>query len=238
MSIWQTFLEALNSLTANKLRSGLTALGIVIGVAAVVAMLAIGEGATNSITSQIESIGSNLLFVRSGGESSNPEPLTLSDAEAIASAIQAPSVAAVAPILQGQVDVAVAGASTNSTAVGVTSEYFAVQSTGLSEGQMITDAQNEELASVVLLGTEVADELFGRTSNLIGESVRINGQIFRVTGVLEEQGGTNFGSADNQVLVPLSTAQVRLMRRQANDQVDLIYVQASSSETVQAAAEE
>ena len=238
MSIWQTFLEALNSLTANKLRSGLTALGIVIGVAAVVAMLAIGEGATNSITSQIESIGSNLLFVRSGGESSNPEPLTLSDAEAIASAIQAPSVAAVAPILQGQVDVAVAGASTNSTAVGVTSEYFAVQSTGLSEGQMITDAQNEELASVVLLGTEVADELFGRTSNLIGESVRINGQIFRVTGVLEEQGGTNFGSADNQVLVPLSTAQVRLMRRQANDQVDLIYVQARSSETVAAAVEE
>ncbi len=238
MSIWQTFLEALNSLTANKLRSGLTALGIVIGVAAVVAMLAIGEGATNSITSQIESIGSNLLFVRSGGESSNPEPLTLSDAEAIGNAIQAPSVAAVAPILQGQVVVAVAGASTNSTAVGVTPEYFVVQSTGLSEGQMITAAQNEEQASVALLGTEVADELFGRTSNLIGESVRINGQIFRVIGVLEEEGGTNFGSADNQVLVPLSTAQVRLMRRQANDQVDLIYVQASSSETVAAAVEE
>lgn len=238
MSIWQTFQEALNSLTANKLRSGMTALGIVIGVAAVVAMLAIGEGATNSITSQIESIGSNLLFVSSGGESSNPEPLTLSDAEAIGNSLQAPSVVAVAPILQGQGEIAVSGASTNATVIGVTPKYFTVQNADLSEGQIITEAQNDRRDSVVLLGTDVAEELFGRTTNLVGERVRINGQIFRVTGVLEEQGGTNFGSADNQVLVPFGTAQVRLMRRQANEQVDLIYVQASGSETVAAAVEE
>lgn len=238
MSIWQTFLEALDSLTANKLRSGLTALGIVIGVAAVVAMLAIGEGATNSITSQIEGIGSNLLFVNSGGESRNPEPLTISDAQAITSQLQAPSVAAVAPVLQGFVDVAIAGASTNATVVGITPIYFSVQSAEVAEGQAITEEQNDNQASVVLLGTEVADSLFGRTTNLVGESVRLNGQIFRVIGVLEEQGGTRFGSADNQVLVPLSTAQVRLLRRQANDQVDLIYVQANSSETVTSAVEE
>lgn len=238
MSIWQTFIEALESLTANKLRSGLTALGIVIGVAAVVAMLAIGEGATDSITSQIEGIGSNLLFVRSGGDSSNPEPLTLNDAAAISNPVQAPSVAAVAPILQGQAEIAVSGASTNSTVVGVTPDYFTVQSTDLSEGQAITEAQLEAKDSVVLLGTEVAEELFGQTANLVGESVRINGQIFRVIGVLEEESGNSFGSADNQVLVPLSTAQVRLLRRDANDQVDLIYVQASSSESVTTAVEE
>ena len=238
MSIWQIFLEALESLKANKLRSGLTALGIVIGVAAVVSMLAIGEGATNSITSQIEGIGSNLLFVNSGGDSSNPEPLTLDDAAAISNIIQVPSVAAVAPTLQGQAQVAVSGASTNSSVIGVTPEYFIVQNAEISEGQTITAEQNDNQDSVVLLGTEVAEELFGRTTNLVGESVRVNGQIFRVTGVLEEQGGSRFGSADNQILVPLSTAQVRLLRRDGIEEVDLIYVQATSAETVTAAVEE
>ena len=105
MNFLQSFWEALESLSANKMRSGLTVLGIVIGVAAVIAMISIGRGAENTITGSIQGIGTNLVFVFSGGseEVRNPKPITFGDAEAIGDPFQAPSVAAVAPVLQGQV---------------------------------------------------------------------------------------------------------------------------------------
>ena len=103
MNFWQAFIEALESLVSNKLRSGLTILGIVIGVAAVIAMLAIGAGAENSITGEIQGIGSNLIFIFRGGseEVRNPKPLTLGDSDALADPFAAPSIAGVAPVLQG-----------------------------------------------------------------------------------------------------------------------------------------
>jgi len=238
MNLGQSTLEALESLAINKVRSGLTMLGIIIGVAAVIAMLAIGAGAQSAITSQIESIGTNLLYVTSGGEASDPEPLTLEDVQALADARLAPAVAQVAPIVRSQATVSVPGESTNSTLIGITPDYFMVQNAPLSEGQLISAYHLENYAAVALLGTEVADALFGRTSGLVGEKVRIQGQIFKVIGLLEEQGGTSFGSADNQVLVPLSLAQLRLLRGEAYDQVDMIYVQARSSEQVQAAIDD
>jgi putative ABC transport system permease protein len=232
MRIGQLFAEALESLAANKVRSALTMLGIIIGVAAVIALLGIGAGAEAAITEQIESIGTNLLYVMPGGEAKNPEPLTLSDAEAIADRNWAPSVAAVAPTIQGRVTVSIPGDSTNTSLIGITPVFFRVQTADVAEGQMILDRHLEQFDSVVLLGTDVAEALFDRTTGLVGETVRINGQIFRVIGILEEQGGTGFGSNDNRVLVPLSTAQLRLLRRENPEQVDLIYVQARSAEAV------
>lgn len=224
--------ESLESLTTNKIRSGLTMLGIIIGVASVVAMSSIGTGTQTAITSEIESIGVNLLYVMSGGDSTDPQPLTLKDAEAIADVKKAPSVGVVAPILQGQVEVGVPGESTNTTLTGVTPDFFLVQDAEVSEGQQISSAHMADFASVVLLGTDVAKALFGETSGLVGKKVRIRGQIFKVIGILKEQGGSGFGSNDDRVLVPLSTAQLRLLRRSELDQVDMIYVQARSTEQV------
>ena len=239
MSIWQSFLEAIESLTANITRSSLTMLGIVIGVGAVIALMGLGEGTQASITGEIESIGTNVLFVSSGGEADNPEALTIKDAQVIADPSSAPSVKDVAPVLQGKVEVSIPGESTSTSLVAITPEYHLVQSADVAQGLPITDDQLENYASVVLLGTDVAEELFNRTTDLIGEKVRLNGQVFTVSGVLEEQGASGFGSSgDNQVLVPLTTAQLRLLKRASSDEVDLIYVQANNAEGVPAAEEE
>ena len=206
MSLWQSFLEAIGSLSANKTRSSLTMLGIVIGVGAVIALMGLGEGTQASITGEIESIGTNVLFVSSGGEVDNPEALTIRDAQVIADPSLAPSVKNVAPVLQGNVEVSIPGESTSTSLVAITPEYHLVQNADVAQGLPITDDQLENYASVVLLGTDVAEELFNRTKDLIGEKVRLNGQVFTVSGVLEEQGADGFGgSGDNQVLVPLTT---------------------------------
>lgn len=238
MRLWDILLEALQSLTANKVRSGLTILGIVIGVAAVIAMLGIGNGTKQGITEQIESLGTNLLFVNSGGDAENPEPLTLRDAEAIQDRSKAPSVSNVAPILQSQVTASVAGESTYTSLIGVTPTYFEVQSVKIAEGSAILERHVTNYETVVILGSEVAEDLFNRTSDLVGEKVRLNGQVFTVIGVLESAGGTSFGSQDNRVLVPLSSAQVRLASRSVPDEVSMIYVQAKDSESVETAMEE
>jgi putative ABC transport system permease protein len=240
MNFWQSFIEALESLTANKLRSGLTILGIVIGVGAVIAMLAIGRGAENSITGSIQGIGTNILFIFPNGseEMRNPKPLTLGDAEALSDPFAAPSVAGVAPILAGNGEVSFGGESTVTQISGVTPDYARVRNYKVSEGDFISDGHMLGRASVVLIGTEVADALFGRKEGLVGESVRIEGQPFRVIGVLEERGGSSFGSEDDVVLVPLTTAQVRLLRRSTRDRVDIIMAQAVAADDVPLATEE
>jgi putative ABC transport system permease protein len=238
MKSMQTFLEAIESITANKLRSGLTMLGVIIGVAAVIAMLAIGNGAEQSIIGEIEGIGTNLLFIRPGGDARITEPLTLEDMEAIGDSLQAPSLAAVAASVSGSAEVTFAGESTTTSVVGVTPEYLKVQNLTLSEGEPITEQHLNGIASVVILGTDVAEALFDRTESLQEEIVRISGQPFRVIGVLEEQGGSAFGSADDQVLLPITTSQVRIHSRPDRDQVDMIYASAVSSDAVSGAAEE
>jgi putative ABC transport system permease protein len=238
MNLTQSLIEAITSLTANKVRSSLTMLGIIIGVAAVIAMMSIGAGAQNAITSQIESIGVNLLYVAPGGEADNPRPLTLGDAKALADSDRNPAISAVAPIVQGQVTVSVPGETTGTSLTGVTPAFFEVQTTEIAEGIPISQAHEDSTAAVVLLGSDVADALFDTTSGVVGKSVRIQGQIFRVIGVLKAQGGSGFGNQDDRVLVPLSTAQLRLVRRGNPGEVDMIYVQARSSDDVDAATDD
>lgn len=242
MRFWQPVLEALESLAANKLRSSLTILGIVIGVAAVIAMLAIGAGAEAEITGSIEGIGTNVLFVFSGGSDdvdiTNPKPLTLADAEALNDPFSAPSVLSAAPVLQGRGEVSLSGESVNTQIVGVTPDYSIVRNWDVVEGEFINEGHMIGRSSVVVLGVDVAQELFGRKLGVTGETVRIEGQPFRVIGVMEEKGGGSFGSEDNVAIVPMTTAQARLLPRSPSDKVDMIMVSAVSAELVLTAQEE
>lgn len=240
MNITQAIIEAMESLSANKTRSALTILGIVIGVGAVIAMLAVGAGAQNAITGSISGIGTNLLFVFQGNmqeEVRNPQPLTMQDVQAIADPFLAPSVVGVAPVIQSQREVTFGRERTQSQITGVTPDYAPVRNYTLIEGTFITEEQILGRASVALLGPEVADKLFGHRDGLVGETIRIEGQPFRVQGVLTSKGGGSFGSQDNVVLIPFSTAQTRLIRR-SRDRVDVIFVQAADSDSVQQASSE
>jgi putative ABC transport system permease protein len=240
MIVLQSILEALESLASNKLRSGLTIIGIVIGVAAVIAIVSIGRGAENTITGSIQGIGTNLLFVFSGGSEDvrNPKPLTLGDVAAIADPFQAPSVVGVAPVLQGTVQVSAGGETTTTQVSGITPEYGPVRNLNVTEGEFIREEHILGRASVVLIGPEVAERLFGRREGLTGETIRVEGQPFTVIGVLESKGGSGFGNQDDRIMVPLTTAQTRLLRRSSRDRIDLLIVQAINANDVPRASDE
>jgi putative ABC transport system permease protein len=239
MNFGSTLLEALESLSSNKVRTALTMLGIIIGVGAVIAMLAIGAGTEQAIVGEIEGIGTNLLFVSTNYDDvTNPKPLTLQDAEALNDPVFAPSIGAAAPIVQGQAEVTYAGQATTASLVGVTEDYIKVQNVELSEGEFFSSVQVNGIASAVILGANVAEELFGRSDGLVGETVRISGQPFRVVALLKKEGGTRFGSGDDQIMVPLTTAQVRLLPGAVKNEVSMIYVSAITSDVVKAAEDE
>ncbi len=240
MDIAQPIREALESVTSNKLRAALTILGIVIGVAAVIAMLAVGAGAQDTILGSISGIGTNLLFVFHGNftqDVRNEQPLTMSDAAAIADVFQAPDVAQVAPVVRGNVTVNFSGETANVDLYGVTPDYQQVRNYKLTEGSFITNDNVNGRASVALIGPEAADKLFGRHDQITGETIRVEGQPFRLIGVLESKGGGSFGSQDNVILVPITTARVRLLDKK-RDNVDVIYAQAVDAKAVPLASEE
>ena len=239
MNSWRFFRDAIESLNANKLRTALTMLGIVIGVAAVISMLAIGEGASSSITSQIESMGTNLLYVKANNEGASPQQLTLVDAEAIVESGGAPSVAAVAPSVQTNETVSYGGSSVDVTIMGVTSDYAGTRNETVAYGRFITDDDVDSYATVAVVGTEVVEELFGTSSDALGEKIRVGSNIYQIVGILEDKGGTSFGSSDNSVMVPITTAMARIIIKSRTYQaVDLISVSAVDSENIESAMSE
>ena len=246
MKIKRVLRETFTSLSANKLRTGLTVLGIVIGVAAVIAMLSVGQGAQNSITSQINSIGTNILYIAAGARARfaegsfnsvrNIRELTLADAQAMTDPFQAPSVKAVAPVIQGgNISASANGQTTTTTVYGVTTGYFSIRNETVSEGSFFNDQQVNTHARVAIIGPDLATTLFGRTTNLTGQEIRINSQTFTILGVLQSKGGSSAGSSDNQVIVPLTTARDRVVRRPGTT-VDGIYLQATSAQRVSEAS--
>jgi len=240
MNLWQHFIESLESVLANKLRSSLTILGIVIGVASVISMLAIGQGATASVTASIQSVGSNLLFVSQGGGQGvvNPKPLTLLDANALVDPTNAPDVLAAVGTLQSRATITASGTSTSASVVATTADYATVKSLTMQDGEFITNTEVSGRSASVVLGSGIADSLFGTEAGLVGQTVRIQNQPFKVVGVLKSLGGGGLGSQDNQVIIPLTTAQVRLIRRGDTNRIDQILVQATSAGSVAAAQEE
>lgn len=215
MNISFNILEALESLSSNKLRSMLTMLGIVIGVAAVIAMLSIGSGAQAAITSRIESIGTNLVFVSPGSTNQggvrtaqgSAETLTTQDASALA---QLPGVVGVAPQVDGRGQVVYLGQNVNTRLIGTTPAYQSMNNLTLANGSFLTDVNETADSSVVVLGSAVAQNLFNG-AQAVGQRVTINGLPFEVIGVLQSKGGTGFLNQDDQIFVPLSTAQLRLV---------------------------
>jgi len=239
MKLGQYFSEAIRSLLASKLRSGLTILGIVIGVASVIAMLAVGRGAQASINSSIESIGTNLLFVSSGATGvTRPQTLTLADATALTDPLNAPDINMVAPIIQSRTFVSYSGTTTTTAIVGTTPAYQTLQSLTLTEGNFITDAQVTGRSSVVVLGSGAATTIFGTVTDVVGKTIRIQGLPFKVIGVLASKGGSALGTQDDNLFIPITTAQSRLTRRGVSNGVDQIYVQATQASTVNAAISE
>ncbi|HHX43847.1 MAG TPA: FtsX-like permease family protein [Chloroflexi bacterium] len=252
MNLSESIRMALRSLRANTMRSLLTMLGIIIGTGAVIALLSIGQGAQTAITSEIQSIGSNLIFVFAGrfdqssgaGIGSVPEPLTRQDADAILASPLTEHVAAVAPEINRVATITYRGETTTATLIGTTPEYEFVRSTRPALGAFFTSGEEAVEAQVALLGTDTARSLFGAPELAFDEIVRINGIPFRVIGILEERGGQGVGggSADNQVIVPLSTAQRRLFgARNAGTRgptVDLINVSAFDEESINSAIDE
>ncbi len=215
MNIIESVHIALRSLGANKLRSSLTMLGIIIGVMAVIAMLSIGRGAQAAVTSQITSLGTNLLFIRPGSTrqegvrtaQGSAMTLTLEDAQALNGV---PYVIAVAPQIDGFAQLAYLGSNTAGRVVGVTPEYVEALNAAVAEGEFITSANVTARSAVVVLGAQVAQDLFQGASP-VGQSVRINGQTFRVIGVMESKGGTGLLNSDTQVFMPVTTAGSRLL---------------------------
>ncbi|RLT46076.1 MAG: ABC transporter permease [Chloroflexi bacterium] len=243
MNLWQGAVTALDSLRANKLRSALTVLGIVIGVAAVISLVSIGRGARAFITSQIQSMGTNLVFVRPGsaqqggvgGAAGSAPTLTEEDAAALSGLA---AVTGIAPEITGRAQLAYLGHNMNTRAVGVTADYLVVRNMIMADGEFVSDANVVAHSSVVVLGSAVANTLFGGAGGSVGQTVRVNGQPYRVVGVLASKGGSGFGNQDDQVLVPLSAAQSRLLggaRFRGANVVGTINVQISSADEVPAA---
>ncbi len=238
MNAVRFFKEAISSLLSNKMRTFLTMLGIVIGVAAVISMMAIGNGAQESITSSIESMGTNLIFISQNNDASNPEALTLSDATAISEAATQ-YIAAVAPSVQNSVSVSYSGNSITAQIYGVTPEYESVRNTAVSEGSFITQSQVDERSTVAVIGVDIAEELFNTTQNVVGNKIRMGSYVYTVIGLLEKQGGSFSGSSDNQVFIPITTAQARIISRtNAHDEISMISISATSSDDMESAIEE
>ncbi len=243
MTIQDIFEETYSSLTVNKVRSGLTILGIVIGIGSVIAMVSIGQGAQGSIESSIQSIGSNLLLVMPGAQRGpgyqvssgrgSAQTLTQEDADAIIKQITLAQ--AIAPEISKRYQVVARGTNTNTQVVGTVQSYPQVRNIQMEQGSFITDQNVLSLSRVVVLGPTTRDDLFGEGSNPIGETVKINGIDFKIIGITKSKGGTGFGSQDDMIFVPLKTAQKLLA---GADYVTTISIQVQDQNSMTTAQEE
>lgn len=216
MSFSDFILEIYTALTVNKVRSGLTVLGIVIGIGSVIIMVAIGKAAQVSIEQNIQAMGSNLLMVRPGvqqgpgsevrGAQGSAQSLVLSDVDALKKGLTV--VEAVAPeVSVGRKQVTAGANNTNTSVTGVTADYATVRNITVATGSFVTPDQERSLAKVAFIGPDVVTELFGEGASAVGKKIRVGTVDFSVIGVATVRGSTGFGSSDDFAYIPLSTAQ-------------------------------
>jgi putative ABC transport system permease protein len=237
MTTFDILQETYAALSANKARSGLTVLGIVIGISSVIAMVSIGQGAQSSIESNIQAIGANLVLVTPGAQRGpgfqvssgrgSARTLTQADADAVTQNITLAK--AVAPELSGRYQVTSKGKNTNTSIVGVTSSYPDVRNVQIDEGSFITEANGRSISKVAVLGPTARDDLFGAGAEAIGQTIRIKNNEFKVVGVTKVKGGSSFGSQDDMIFIPLTTAQRFLA---GDTYVTTISVQASNADSM------
>jgi len=238
-----SLVTALKSLAANKLRSALTMLGIIIGVTAVIGLMSVGRGTQARVTSAFEQLGTNAIYIipSSPGEmglaglGGSAPTLSLDDAEALANPAYVPSAVAVVPISGNYTEVIADGESITTSVTGTTSEYMEALNYSLASGQFISQRNVSHRDMVAVLGDKVATDLFG-SDDPLGQKVKIKGRQFTVIGVLEAKGGAFMGvSQDELLLVPITTFQTKLFTQRTaggEDAVQAIVVQVSSAEAI------
>jgi putative ABC transport system permease protein len=241
MSIYESLRTAIGGLTTNKLRAALTMLGIIIGVGSVVALMSIGAGVEATITSEIQGLGANLLFIipDQPEDSAAPVYLTMADAEALADPFNAPALVAVAPTTQGQLRVTHGNEDTRLTVSGTNALYDDIRNLELIMGGFLTEADLSDQARVAVLGWRAYSDLFADGEYAVGQMITIDGIRFEVVGVLEEQGG--FGSDDDTIYVPLTTAQTRFFPKRTlsgERPVNVIYVSAANENLIETATDQ
>ena len=215
MTIRNLFNETIAALGSNKSRSSLTVLGIVIGIASVITMLAVGAGASNSIQANIKGLGANLLQVYPGKERrpgsqvslgrGSATTLTMDDADALR--VETQGALNISPVVGSQAQVVAKGTNTSTSITGTVPEYAAVHSVDIAEGSFITDKHVRGVARVAVLGPTTRDDLFGVGSEAVGQVIRINKIEFDVIGVTVAKGGSGFSNPDDHVYIPISVAQ-------------------------------
>jgi putative ABC transport system permease protein len=249
VNLWESFRVAIRGLVANRLRAILTMLGIIIGVAAVIVLVSIGRGLEKIINDEFESFGSNLLFVFSispGASASNNGPpsdrnalgLSNADAEAIG---EAPDVSAVLPGVEGGAVVVFGGQDTDTSVEGTIPEFRSVRNWDVIVGRFITEEDVEAETRVAVIGQSVVEDIFPPEIFPIDQTIRINDVPFRVVGILEEKGGSFGADLDDQVLVPLTTAQSRLFdtrRIDGQPEVHFVMAEATDEDSMEAAADQ
>jgi putative ABC transport system permease protein len=224
MLFWTTLKVSLRSLYANKLRSMLSMLGIIIGVGAVIAMMAVGAGAQRQVLQQVTALGADLIMVmpgqgfRGGVRSGNVETLTLEDAEAILAEVSA--VRRASPVARGSGQFKYYGNNAQSTILGVATTYFGIRNFEIEKGRIFTGDEVDQRAMVAVLGADTAKELF-EDDDPVGQEVRINGKNFNVIGVLQSKGTQGPFSFDDQAIVPYTTAMNRMLGTDHLNELDL-----------------
>jgi putative ABC transport system permease protein len=233
--------ETYSALSANKARSGLTMLGIIIGIASVIALTAIGQGAQSSIQASIQSIGANLVMVMPGAARSFGGPsagrggaqsLTVEDADAIASQVQ--NVAGVVREVSSRKQVIATGTNTNTTIMGTEPSYLTVRNVAIDEGTFITDQNVSSGSKVAILGPTTRDDLFGvGATGVVGQKIRIGGIEFEVIGITVAKGGSGFSNADDIVYIPYTTAQRYISGNKYLSEIDVAAENSDVSSQVQ-----
>ena len=232
MKVTENVTMAVKNLAANKIRSFLTMLGVIIGVAAVIVMVALGEGAKKQITQNITAMGSNLVMVfagmgnNRGGSFGGGQPLTNDILPVLADASS--EIAAIAPEARRNDIVGNGFVSMQTTVTGCTIPYFAVRNYQLDEGRIFDEAELNARRRVAVIGSYVAQQLYP-DSDPLGQDIKVGTVRFQIIGVLVEKGQSGFGNSDDLILIPLTTAQQRLF---GNQNLSTVYIQAESEKQV------
>ena len=241
MSWGETVRTAIEALLGRRMRSMLTMLGILIGIAAVMLTVGLGEGARRQITEEINNLGSNLLIVMPGGSSvfgggsaSGPSMLTLDDAAIIADPAVAPDVVGVAPIMSNRLTLSYGTERTATAVSGSTVEWPVVRARTLVDGRFFSDAEQASAAQVAVLGPVTASDLFADTP-AVGQDITIEGQSFLVVGVLDSVGASSLSNDDDTVIVPLTTMAQRLTAPASARMLSTIYVTARDDASISSA---
>lgn len=246
MNFLETLRTSWNSIRSHRLRSGLTMLGILIGISAVILTVGLGLGTQQQVGAQISALGSNLLIVSPGSSTSttgvrggfgSASTLTTADAEALASSVAAPDIGAIAGVRTSSLPLTNGSANWTTSVVGSTASWLTVRSRTLSAGRFITDADNADQAAVAVLGPSTATELFG-TTDVVGQTFTANNIQFSVIGVLATAGSDSTANLDDQAIVPISTATNRLLGGATKNSLSTIFIQAASSGQLSAADQE